>query len=77
MSSRKGVVSRSGLDPVKSVVVSVVESVASFVFFHPVDEGSISLAIMGGRAVQAEDFVEGVGGKVRRRGSLCLGEEVS
>ena len=69
--------SRSGLDPVKSVVVSVVESVASFMFFHPVDEGSISLAIIGGRAVQAGDFVDGVGGKVGRRSSLCLGEEVS
>ena len=67
---------RSGLDPVKSVVVSVVESVASFVFFHPVDEGSISLAIIGGRAIQAGDFVDGVGGKVGRRSSLCLVEEV-
>ena len=64
---------------VKSVVVrlSVVESVASFVFFHPVGEGFISLAIIGGRAIQAGDFVDGVGGKVGRRSSLCLCEEIS
>ena len=67
VSSREGVVSRSRLDPVESIVVSVVESVASFVFFHPVDEGSISLVVVGGRAVQAGDFVDGVGGKVGRR----------
>ena len=49
MSSLEGVVSRSGLDPVESVVVlvSVVESVAPFMFFHPVDERSISLAVVG------------------------------
>ena len=69
--------SRSRLDPVESIVVSVVESVASFVFFHPVNEGSISLAVVGRRAVQAGDFVDGVGGKVGRRSSLGLGEEVS
>ena len=45
-------------------------------FFHPVDEGSISLAVVGRRAVQAGDFVDGVGGKVGRS-SLGLGEEVS
>ena len=77
VSSREGVVSRSRLDPVESIVVSVVESVASFVFFHPVDEGSLSLAVVGRRAVQAGDFVDGVGGKVGRRSSLGLGEEVS
>ena len=65
------------VDTVQSVVVSVVESVASFVFFHPVDEGSISLAVVGRRAVKAGDFVDGVGGKVWRRSSLGLGEEVS
>ena len=47
--------SRSGLGPVEGVVVSIVESVASFVFFHPVDEGSIGLAVVGRRAVQAGD----------------------
>ena len=49
VSSLEGVVSRSGLDPVESVVVlvSVVESVAPFMFFHPVDERSISLAVVG------------------------------
>ena len=36
-------------------------------------EGSISLAVVGRRAVQAGDFVDGVGGKVRRS-SLGLGE---
>ena len=42
-------------------------------FFHPVDEGSISLAVVGRRAVQVGDFVDGVGGKVGRS-SLALGE---
>ena len=42
-------------------------------FFHPVDEGSISLAVVGRRAVQVGNFVDGVGGKVGRS-SLGLGE---
>ena len=50
---------------------------ASFVFFYPVDEGSISMAVVGRRAVQAGDFVDGVGGMVGRRSGLGLGEEVS
>ena len=50
---------------------------ASFVFFHLVDEGSISLAIVGRRAVHVGDFVDGVGaGKVGRRSSLGLSEEI-
>ena len=33
--------SRDGFDPVKSVVASVVESVATFTFLHPIDEGLV------------------------------------
>ena len=47
------VVSRCGLDSVEGIVVGVVESVAAFVFFHAVDEGSVSLAVIGRGAVEA------------------------
>ena len=53
MSSGEGVVSRCGLDSVKGIVISVVESVAAFMFFHAVDEGSVSLAVVGRVAIQA------------------------
>ena len=45
-------------------------------FFHPVDEGSISLAVVGRKAVSGVGRRFGVWGKVGKS-SLGLGEEVS
>ena len=53
VSSGERVVSRGGLDSVEGIVLGVVESVAAFMFFHAVDEGSVSLAVVGRVAVQA------------------------
>ena len=53
MSSGEGVVSRCGFDPVECFVIGIVESVAPFVFLHAVDEGSVSLSIVGRVAVEA------------------------
>ena len=47
VSSSEGVVCRSGLDSVSCVVVGVVESVASLVFFHSVDDRSVRLTVVG------------------------------
>ena len=44
---------RCRLDSVQGVVIGVVESVASFMFLHAVDEGSVGLSIVGRVAVQA------------------------
>ena len=75
MSSGEGVVSRCGFDPVECFVIGIVESVAPFVFLHAVDEGSVSLAVVGRAAVPARNLVDGVGGEVRGRSSLRLREE--
>lgn len=77
VSSGEGVVSRGRLYFVEGLVIGVVESVATFMFLHAVDERSVSLSIVGRGAVQAGDLVDGVGSKVRRRGSLRLCEEVT
>ena len=34
-------------------------------FFHPVYEGSVGLSVVLRRAVEAGDFVDGVGGEVK------------
>ena len=46
-------------------------------FFHPVYEGSVGLSVVLRRAVEAGDFVDGVGGEVGRGSSLGLREEVA
>ena len=66
--------SGGGLDPVSGVIVGVVESVASFVFLHSVDERSVGLSVVGRGAVPAGDLVDGVRSEVRGRSDLRLGE---
>ena len=66
-----------GLDPVSGIIVGVVESVATLVFLHSVDEGSVGLAVVGGGTVPAGNLVDGVRGEVRGWSSLGLREEIA
>ena len=49
VSSGQGMMGGGGFDPVCGFVKRIVESVASFVFFHALDQGSVGLSgILGG-----------------------------
>ena len=49
MSSGQGMMGGGGFDPVCGFVERIVESVASSVFFHALDQGSVGLSgILGG-----------------------------
>ena len=76
VSGGEGVMSWSRFHSVCSVVNCVIQSVASLVFFHSVEEGAVGLSVVLGGAVEAADLVDGVGSLGGGRSSLCLGEEV-
>ena len=49
MSSGQGMMGGGGFDPVCGFVERIVESVASFVFFHALDQGYVGLpGVLGG-----------------------------
>ena len=74
VTSCEGVMGRSRFYSVCCLVSSVLQSVATFVLLHSVDEGSVGLSVVCRRAVQAGDLVDGIGGELGRRSSLRLGE---
>ena len=77
VASSASVVGRSGLDVAGSVVSSSVVSVAGLMFSDTFVDRSVSLAGVEGRTVVAGNFIDGVRGKVRGRGSLSFGEDVA
>ena len=69
--------SRSGLDVASQVFNGGVVPEAGFVLFDALVDGSIGLASVEGRAVVTGNFIDGIRGKVGRRGSLGFGEDVA
>ena len=74
VTSCEGVMGRSRFYSVCCLVSSVLQSVATFVLLHSVDEGSVGLSVVCIGVVPTGNLVNGVGSKLGRRSSLRFGE---